>query len=108
EPDRELDGGEPNSILSKAFQVLKAFDSTDRVLSLSQVSRVSGLPKSTVHRLIGRLVDLGALEPHRSGYRIGLTIFQIGANMPVHGLRDRALPYLAALHRWSGQTVHFG
>jgi len=102
------DCDEPNSILSKAFRVLKAFDSSDRVMSLSQIARASGLPKSTVHRLIGRLLELGALEQHRSGYRIGLALFQIGVHTPANGLRDRALPYLAALHRWSGLTVHFG
>jgi DNA-binding IclR family transcriptional regulator len=105
---RSDESSELSSILSKAFQVLRAFASTDRVMTLSQIARASGLPKSTVHRLIGRLVELGALEPHRSGYRIGMALFQIGVNTPANALRDRALPYLAALHRWSGLTVHFG
>jgi DNA-binding IclR family transcriptional regulator len=99
---------EPNSILSKAFQVLRVFDANHRVMSLSEISRTSGLPKSTVHRLIGRLVDIGALESHRSGYRIGLALFEASVTTPAHGLRDRALPFLSSLHRWSGLTVHFG
>ncbi|XVQ09535.1 IclR family transcriptional regulator [Spirillospora sp. CA-255316] len=96
---------EPPSILSKAFELLRAFNSTSRVMTLSELSRASGLPKSTVHRLIARLIDLGAIEQHRSGYVVSLDLIQLAANTPAGGMRDVALPYLAALHRWSGHSV---
>lgn len=97
---------EPPSILSKAFDLLRAFNTNERVMTLSELSRASGLPKSTVHRLIARLIDLDAIEQHRSGYKLGLGLLELGATTPAASMRDTAMPYLAALHRWSGQTVH--
>jgi len=107
-PDREPRTSEPPSILSKAFDLLRAFDSQDRVMTLSDLARASGLPKSTVHRLIARLIDLDAVEQHRSGYQLSLGLLRIATNTPAGSMRDLAMPYLAALHRWSGETVHLG
>lgn len=103
--ERTAPAAEPPSILSKAFDLLRAFNSSSRVMTLSELSRASGLPKSTVHRLIARLIDLGAVEQHRSGYVVSLDLMQLAANTPAGGMRDLALPYLAALHRWSGHGV---
>ncbi len=99
--------GDPPSILVKAFDLLQAFNSSERVMTLSELSRASGLSKSTVHRLLARLVDLGAIERHRNAYKLGLGLLKLGATTPAGGMRDIAMPYLAGLHRWTGQTVHF-
>lgn len=96
----------PPSILAKAFTLLRAFEPNRRVMSLSEIGRASGLSKSTVHRLLARLVELGAIEHHRSGYRIGLTMLQISAAAPAMGMRDVATPFLAALHQRTGLAVH--
>jgi DNA-binding IclR family transcriptional regulator len=93
------------SILNKAFDLLYAFNDNSRVMTLSELARASGLPKSTVHRLLARLVDLGALEHHRSGYKLGLGLLQLGATTPAANMRDLSIPYLVALQRWSGLTV---
>jgi DNA-binding IclR family transcriptional regulator len=100
-----FDAEVPPSILSKAFDLLRAFSSRDRVLTLSELARASGLPKSTVHRLLARLVELGAIEPHGAGYKIGLELFQMGSVTPAYAMRDKAMPYLAAVHRWTGHIV---
>lgn len=97
----------PPSILSKAFELLHAFNPNTRVMTLSELARAADLPKSTVHRLLGRMIELGAIEQHRSGYRIGIDMFRLGAATPVAACRDLALPHLAMLHRRTGQTVHF-
>ncbi|MET8427898.1 IclR family transcriptional regulator [Nocardia sp. NPDC004860] len=104
--NRESAEGEPPSILSKAFDLLRAFNPHTRVMTLSELSRASGLPKSTVHRLLARLVDLGAVEHHRAGYKIGLAMLQLGSSTPAGYMRDLAMPHLTTLHRWSGLTVH--
>jgi DNA-binding IclR family transcriptional regulator len=88
--------------------VLRAFNSIDRVMTLSELARAAELPKSTVHRLLGRLIELDAIEPHRDGYKISLGLLPIAANAPALAMRDLAMPYLAALHRWTAQTVHLG
>ena len=96
------------SILSKAFDLLRAFNPHERVMTLSELARASGLPKSTVHRLLVRLIELNAIEPHRSGYKLGLGLLQLGSMTPAGYMRELAMPYLAHLHRWSGHTVHLG
>jgi DNA-binding IclR family transcriptional regulator len=97
---------ETPSILTKAFDLLRAFNPHERVMTLSELSRASGLPKSTVHRLLARLIELNAVEPHRSGYKLGLGLLQLGSTTPAGYMRELAMPYLAHLHRWSGQTVN--
>ena len=99
---------ESPSILSKAFEVLHAFNTHERVMTLSELARAADLPKSTVHRLLGRLLELGAVEHHLAGYRLGLGLIEMGANTPAAHIRDIAMPWLAALHGWTGETVHFG
>jgi DNA-binding IclR family transcriptional regulator len=96
------------SILSKAFDLLLSFNSNERVMTLTELSVASGLAKSTVHRLLARLIDLGAIEHHRGGYKIGLEIFRLGVTTPAAGMRDVAISHLAALHRQTGHTVHLG
>jgi DNA-binding IclR family transcriptional regulator len=98
----------PPSILAKAFTLLGAFSPDHRVMSLSEISRTSGLPKSTVHRLLARLLELGAIEQHRSGYRIGILLVQLGATTPAMSMRDVLAPHLATLHHQTGMTVHLG
>lgn len=100
--------GETPSILTKAFDLLRAFNANERVMTLSELSRASGLPKSTVHRLLARLVDLGAVEHHRAGYKIGMGLLQLGASTPAGYMRDLAMPHLTKLHQWTGQTVLMG
>jgi DNA-binding IclR family transcriptional regulator len=97
---------EPPSILSKAFDLLQAFAPDQRVMTLSELARVSALPKSTVHRLLARLVGLDAVEHHRGGYKLSLGLMRLGVTTPAGSMRDTALPHLASLYHWTGETVH--
>ncbi|WP_433503191.1 IclR family transcriptional regulator [Pseudonocardia halophobica] len=99
---------QPASILSKAFDVLATFGPEQRVLTLTEISRASGLPKSTVHRLVNRLIPLGVIEPHGSGFKVGLPMRRLASAMPIESLRQCALPHLGSLHRWSRRHVHLG
>ena len=100
--------GEAPSILGKAFDLLRAFSTADRVMSLTELSRATGLPKSTVHRLLARLVELDVIEHIDTGYRVGLSITQLASAAPANLMRDAALSHMARLHQWSGQTVVLG
>ena len=107
-PSMGAEGDEAPSILAKAFAVLGAFNDRDRVLTLTEISRKSGLPKSTVHRLLQRLAALDVIETHGPGYRIGIKMLQMVSSMPVDSMREAALPHLAQLQAWSKESVHFG
>ena len=97
---------EPASILSKAFDLLRAFNASERVMTLSELSRAANLPKSTVHRLLARLVALDVVEHHGDGYRLGLSLIQLGAVTPAARMRELAAPHLGSLHSFTGHTVH--
>jgi DNA-binding IclR family transcriptional regulator len=99
---------EPPSILSKAFDLLRAFNQTARVMTLSELSRTANLPKSTVHRLLARLIDLDVIEHDPQGYRLSLSLIQLGATTPAAGLRELAAPHLGALLNYTGHAVHLG
>lgn len=98
--------GHAPSILWKAFAVLDAFDQNSRQMSLAQIARRSGLPKSTAHRLLAMLGQLGAVERDGDRYRMGLRMFALGTCSLEVALRDVALPHMEALHRASGHTLH--
>lgn len=94
------------SVLWKAFDVLGAFSHRRRVLSLAEIARYSGLPKSTAHRVLAMLVEVGAVEAVPDGYQVGLKMFSLGVLPPEAALREAALPHLEELHRQTGQTLH--
>src|ERR1700726_2282620 len=51
------------SVLARAFRILGAYTPADRELTLAEMTRRTGIPKPTVHRLAGELLALGL--PHR-------------------------------------------
>ncbi|WP_172382441.1 helix-turn-helix domain-containing protein [Streptomyces sp. MNP-20] len=58
------------------------------------LSHATGLPKSTVHRLLDQLTALGAVERLDGGYRIGATVARLGRSWNAHRALERnaALP----------------
>jgi len=78
------------SVLWKVFDVLGAFRHRHRVLTLAQIVRHTGMPKSTVHRVLAMLADVGAVELAGGGYRIGLRMFTLGALPPACRRRSGA------------------
>ena len=99
-----LDG---ESVTSRVLAVLGAFGAEHPMLSLTQLSRRTGLPMATTHRLVGELAAWGALERDRRGrYRIGLRLWEIGSLAPRGlGLREIALPYLEDLYEATHENV---
>ncbi|AHC26136.2 hypothetical protein TS71_07975 [Mycolicibacterium neoaurum] len=96
------------SILSKAFELLRAFNQTARVMTLSELARASDLPKSTVHRLLARLIELDVVEQSGHGYRLGVSLLKLSATTPVAGLRELAAPHLSALLNYTRHPVRLG
>lgn len=94
------------SLLGKAFDILGVFDQSRRSMTLSELARGSGLPKSTTHRLLGMLQDVGAVERVDDRYQVGLRMFSMGACTTGIEIRDTAMPLLQRIHRATGQTVN--
>ncbi|RRQ27019.1 IclR family transcriptional regulator [Rhodococcus sp. Eu-32] len=96
------------SVLGKARLILDAFDRENADLSLTELTRRSGVAKASVHRLAGELVEWGLLERAGTKYRLGLRLFELGQLVPRQRiLRDAALPYMEDLLLATQETVHF-
>jgi hypothetical protein len=76
------------SVTSRVLSVLDAFSGDRRRLSLSEISRRTGMPMATAHRLVGELVAWGALERDGGRYQIGAHLSEVAALAPTdRGLR---------------------
>lgn len=87
-----------HTVLGRSACVMEAFNGSQRVLSLSDLNKRTGLPKSTLHRLVDQLCQVRWLERDRGGYRIGMRMFELGT-LAVDGnrLHEVAFPLLQAL-----------
>ncbi|MGY1842707.1 IclR family transcriptional regulator [Modestobacter sp. SYSU DS0875] len=98
----------PATAAGRTLAVLAAFGPEHASLSLSDISRRTGLSLTTTHRLVGELRQWGALERGPDGrYAIGLRLLELGALAP-HGLqlRELALPFLDDLHHATRANIH--
>lgn len=96
----------PIAMIDRVASLLQVFDGHTG-LTLAQLSRMSDLPRSSTHRILQRLVDLGWVERDGYQYSLGLRMFELGSQVV---RRDRihqvSLPFLHTLHRSTGLTVH--
>jgi IclR family transcriptional regulator, acetate operon repressor len=92
-------GGEAaHSVADRVFVVLESCAASPRALSLVDLVERTGLPKTTLHRLCWKLVELGMLEHAGGGFRIGTKLFALGSmNTQLRRLRAIAMPHLHAL-----------
>jgi DNA-binding IclR family transcriptional regulator len=87
--------------------LLAAFDADHPSLSLGELCRRSGIPKTSVLRMAGRLMAWGALEKRPDGrFVVGLRLWQVGALSPRgHGLQQVAMPFMGDLAQVTHQHV---
>ena len=105
-PDRR-DPGRLSSVRNAA-RLLKEFSGVDKQLGVTELSARLGLGKSTVHRLLATLTEERLLERDTvSGrYRLGLSIYELGAVVTAHvDLHEAAMPALVSLRQRTGETV---
>lgn len=95
------------SVTGRALAVLDTFDATHRRQSLAAISRRSGLPLTTVHRLVHELENQSALVRGSDGdYEIGSKIWRLGILASVHSeLREVALPYMEDVYQLGNDAV---
>ena len=69
----------PASSLSRGLSLLELFTPDASEISIREMARRTGMPRSTTHRLVGDLVEWGALERGRKGVRLGVRLFERSA-----------------------------
>ncbi len=90
---------EAESSLSRGLSLLELFTPDDSEMSISEMARRTGMPKSTTHRLVGDLLRWGALEKGRRGVRLGVRLFELGHLVPDHSrLSEIEIPFAASLN----------
>jgi DNA-binding IclR family transcriptional regulator len=107
--EQQMPEQQGTSVTHKVLALLGAFSADAAVLSLSDLSRRSGVSLATTHRRVAELVEWGALERTADGrLRIGLRLWEVASLAPRGlGLRDVALPFLQDLLRVTQkQVVH--
>jgi DNA-binding IclR family transcriptional regulator len=102
----QADSCTPSAVIDRISLVLDAFEGPGR-LSLAQVVRRTGLPRSSAHRMLERLVQLRWLRRHGRDYELGMRLVELGS-LAVHQdrLHRAAQPFLHELHRATGLVVH--
>jgi len=76
-------------------------------LALSDISRETGYGKTTTHRLLGALVDVGFVHQDTSNrrYRLGTLAIEIGRKAHEQGVAALVTPVLKRLAKDTGDTV---
>lgn len=95
------------SLITRALDVLGAFDEEHRRRSLTELAAHAGLTLPTTLRIARQLVDNGALTRDPDGrFAVGRRLWDIGLLAPVQtDLRDVASPFLQDLHAATRATV---
>ena len=96
----------PSAVIDRVSLVLDAFDGPGR-LTLAQIVRKTGLPRSSAHRMLERLVQLRWLRRSGRDYELGMRLVELGS-LAVHQdrLHKAAIPMLHDLHAATGLVVH--
>jgi IclR family acetate operon transcriptional repressor len=91
------------SSIAKAATVLRCYTSSDESLRLIDFVRRTGMPKTTILRLVRSLVAEGLLQRSTVGFQLGLPLFELGqlASRQL-GLREVALSAITHLHQSTG------
>ncbi|MCF7550868.1 IclR family transcriptional regulator [Pseudonocardia sp. WMMC193] len=98
---------ESTSVLDRSLAMLDAVAQSQETLSLSELARRLGMPKSTAHRHVAQLVARGLLERDDEGLRLGMALFELGHRVPAQrALREAASGALTRLQAAAGGTAH--
>ncbi len=92
----------------RAIRLLKLFTAERPEMTLAELSRGSGLNKTTTHRLLRALQseDLVERDPATSAYSLGPGLMALGVQaLSSSDLRRRVRPLLKLLARSSGETA---
>jgi len=94
--------------LQRGLRLLHLFSESPRGLTAKQVTGLSRLPVSTVHRFLANLVTAGFLSCDGDGnYHLGIACFAIGqAAAGQLDIRRLSLPYLRELNLQTRETIH--
>ncbi|NOH15431.1 IclR family transcriptional regulator [Clostridium cochlearium] len=100
-----------NNSLDKALDLLKYFSEENPVRGLSEISRISSIPKATVYRLFNTFEKNGFLQKvdiqgKQNQYKLGMKFFELGMIVSESiKLKETALPFMEKLRDLLNEDV---
>lgn len=100
---------EQRTVSDRLLLIMDAVAAAPGEVGLSELARLTGIKKATVHRIASDLVAHRMLERGAYGYRLGLHVFELGQQVPAsRRLRASARPYMSDLATATGENVYLG
>ncbi|MFC9660459.1 IclR family transcriptional regulator [Nocardia sp. NPDC127606] len=100
-------GTPPTSMIERMTLILDAFDAATPTLTLLGLAERTGLPRSTVHRILDQMIRLRWLAHAPGGYRLGLRVLELGGLAAEQNeLREVVGPLLYELSQRTGLVGH--
>ncbi|MFD6397045.1 IclR family transcriptional regulator [Nocardia sp. NPDC060249] len=100
-------GAPPTSMIERMTLILDAFDAATPTLTLLGLAERTGLPRSTVHRILDQMIRLRWLAHTPGGYRLGLRVLELGGLAAEQNeLREVVGPLLYELSQRTGLVGH--
>lgn len=95
--------------VEKAIALLDCFWNEKKPLSLTELSRITGWPKSTVYNLLASMMDSSVVEQSLvdGKYRLGMHLFEYGCIISEYwNVVKLARPHLNALAARTGESAY--
>lgn len=106
--DKRFEAYESYGVLGRGLYLLEMFSGTES-LSITEISRLTGINKATVFRTVNTLKSLGYLrqDPRNQRYSMSTKVLQLAAKL-INGMniRHAALPFMRKLVELTGETVN--
>lgn len=97
----------PVTMFDRMDAILGVLERAREGLPLAQISARSGLPGSTVHRILQQLVAVRWVQREGNRYVLGLRMFELGTAVPSRmRIRELAPPLMGELRSATGHVVH--
>jgi DNA-binding IclR family transcriptional regulator len=94
-------------MVTRMTAILDTFDSSHCCRSLQDIASLTGLPRSTAHRILEQLAQLGWVQHGITGYRLGWRANRLPSRAKEESrLREVAAPHLHVLAVHTQLTVH--
>jgi DNA-binding IclR family transcriptional regulator len=101
--------GVTNNSVDKALELLRLLARAQQPLRFTDLQLQSGIPRSTLHSLLGSLEAADFVRRSGPGYEISIAAFEIGTAVRAPAsLRSAASPLLDELFAEHGESCHFG
>jgi len=95
----------------KALSVLDSFSANQPMLRASEICRITGIPKTSLHRMLNTLIQCGLLEKNESTgkFKIGPKLYALGSTyLSTTDIIKAAQPVIKEINDLSGEAVSVG